>query len=71
MISVKEKQSIYIGGIDNEKNNGVDGTKNVGPRNKGGIPMNLSRPFFQWAKLLQQLLSGTDEYVRKRATNIL
>lgn len=23
MISVKEKQSIYIGGIDNEKNNGV------------------------------------------------
>lgn len=33
--------------------------------------MNLTRPFFQWAKLLQQLLSGTDEYVRKRATNIL
>lgn len=33
--------------------------------------MNLSRPFFQWAKLLQQLPSGTDEYVRKRATNIL
>lgn len=31
--------------------------------------MNLSRSFFQWAKLLQQLLSGT--YVRKRATNIL
>lgn len=33
--------------------------------------MNLSRPFYQWAKFLQQLPSDSNEYVRRRATNIL